>query len=89
MKSLKAIQSGHTRDQEEQLFLAGERVQPGEYRNVVTERENINLRIQNGQTIEFKFIQKTLTGDVRWEEGRNRVFDADNPNSTTHWGAFR
>lgn len=39
MKPLEAIQSGHTRDQEKQLFLAGERVQPGLYRNVVTERE--------------------------------------------------
>lgn len=48
-----------------------------------------DLSLEPGQTIEFKFVQKTETGDVRWEEGPNRVFRAQSPGSTTHWGAFR
>lgn len=49
----------------------------------------IELTFERGQSVEFKFIEKTATGEVRWEEGANRVFHAEQPESTTHWGAFR
>ena len=50
---------------------------------------NVDLVLPRGQTIEFKFIQKTERGDVLWEEGENRSFTAKGPHTTTHWGPFR
>ena len=50
---------------------------------------SIDLRLPRGKSIEFKFIQKSEYGDILWEDGENRVFTAEAPISTTHWGRIK
>lgn len=50
---------------------------------------NVGLTFPRGQAIEFKFIQKTEDGEILWEGGENRVFTAEDGDTTVEWGSFR
>jgi len=50
---------------------------------------NIDLALPRGERVEFKFIKKSDTGEVFWENGENHVFAAVGPDSIVHWGSFR
>jgi len=52
-------------------------------------RWNINLIFPRGQELEFKFIHKAQDGQVAWEAGENRIFQAEDGDTAIEWGGFR
>lgn len=52
-------------------------------------QRTINLSLQRGEPVEFKFVAITPNGDLHWEEGENRAFTPATGDSTIDWGDFR